>query len=344
MFRRADRETAFTPSLAPTPAPSLSRIPVPSRCGRAAMHTGSMRPRTTLTVTSKSTIAETLHRDPAKEPLAFQHPRAISNSSTTVKNSAAIDVRGQQASFGIAAFADDGSIHIVNSGDVNVQSDTREAYGLNAVNRFSPLTIVNSGTVTVSSDVFSAAIQTSAFQAPTTITNSGKALAVGPLSYGISAYSEGTNAQVTINNSGSVKGDTAGIRIGAYGTTAPQATILNSGDIGASSNLAIKVEDVPIDIFNTGTITGFVMLDAADTLHQPGGRCVRGAGDIRLRRLWHGRQRFVRQPARRHGACGDTATRASSIWRPFRTKGLISTVDGGTGDSSSSPTRRAARI
>jgi hypothetical protein len=69
-----------------------------------------------------------------------------------------------------------------------------------------------------------------------------------------------------------VFGGATGAGIFAYSNTS--TTIVNSGDIGAASLLAIQTMGAGnAQIFNSGTITGYVLLDADDTMViEPGGR------------------------------------------------------------------------
>jgi len=108
-------------------------------------------------------------------------------------------------------------------------------------------------------------------------------------------------------------------------------TIINSGDIGASSNLAILAQNGAVDIFNTGTITGFVMLDADDTfINQAGGTFeARQTSDFDAYGPG-GTDLFVNQKGATVHALG--TTRFVNL-ETFRNQGLISTVDGATGDS-----------
>ena len=146
----------------------------------------------------------------------------------------------------------------------------------------SPISITNTGAISATSKTTAFGIYAFTYgsNSAVTINNSGNIRATssqsGPysFSYGINAVTIGSNSPITINNSGSVFAEgPAGTPVAAIYTYSPSGTtIINSGDIGASSNLAILGYSGPVDIFNTGTITGFVALDADDRfINQAGG-------------------------------------------------------------------------
>lgn len=169
-----------------------------------------------------------------------------------------------------------GGIFIHNSGQVTTA-------GLNAIgiyaatyNPNSQLNIFNSGDITATTQTLSYCyggigaygILATADAGSISITNTGSVKALGPNSAGVAAIS-GYGSPIVVNNAGSIYGGRVGIyAYSPYGTT----KIVNTGDISAGSLLAISVVDGPATIFNSGTITGFVLLDADDRfINQAGG-------------------------------------------------------------------------
>ena len=275
-------------------------------------------------------------------------------SDITINNSGDITARsaGGQAA-GIYAVAGDdgpnGSITINNSGDVTATStsSTKGAVGLSGISYGAngPVMITNSGNISVTSSTLAAGIggYSTAASSPITIVNSGRirtttTAQVGPYaaSWGIRAAS---NSPITINNSGSVYADGApnAVVAGIYAASSSGTTIINSGDIGASSQFAIQGVYGPIKIFNTGTITGFVALDADDIfVNQAGGTFeARKTSDFDAYGAG-GNDLFVNQA----GGTVHTAdnanvaetTRFVNLER-FENQGLISLQDGAAGDS-----------
>jgi Autotransporter beta-domain/Autochaperone Domain Type 1 len=168
---------------------------------------------------------------------------------------------------------DNSQISIHNSGDIWATSTGDDAYGISADAGYtnSPVTIVNSGDMRVKAIDGAVGIFADSDDpgSPISIVNSGDVHAAGSIAAGITTT--GFYGPVTIHNSGSLFAqgpNSFGIYAGSNGGT----TIVNTGEIGASSNLAIAVTYGAVDIFNTGTITGFVLLDADDRfINQAGG-------------------------------------------------------------------------
>jgi hypothetical protein len=247
---------------------------------------------------------------------------AGADSRLTIHNSGAIRSVNKPANFDFRTFgisgytaSTDSPIHIVNSGDILATAAGSKAYGGYAYGI--------------------AAEAEGGDSSPVTIRNSGnvRAKVNGPGSaFGIFAE---TNSPVTIVNSGSVyaEGGSNAFVAGVYvdSVSVNTTTIVNSGDIGASSNLAISVRSGPVDIFNTGTITGFVLLDADDTfINQAGGVFeARQTSDFDAYG-GGGTDLFVNEAGGTVHATGDT--RFVNLER-FENQGLISMVDGAPGDS-----------
>jgi len=202
-------------------------------------------------------------------------PPTITNSGAisvqaidTTANSVGYTVRA----FGIDAFGY-GPASITNSGPISVQASANRygaalAYGIRAygygLNNI-PISVWNSGDITVTAGNINGRstgiyAKTYGTNSPVNVLNSGKVTVSGRVSTGIYARTKGANSPITINNSGSVyaaggpNAMSVGISVRNYNST---TTIINSGDIAASSQLAIAVHSGPVNIFNTGVITGF---------------------------------------------------------------------------------------
>ena len=198
------------------------------------------------------------------------------------------------------------SVSIFNSGDINAHAGattTGDAIYAHTVLANSSIAVVNQGTLMGESD-------------------------------GIDARAFGAGSPVTITNSGMVEGKSTGV----YSYSNTSTTIVNSGSISAASLLAIKVAGKgDATIFNAGTITGFVVLDADDSFtNQAGGvfeaREISDFGDGN----GAGDNDLFRNQA---GALVHTANNANAAettvfvnLERFDNQGTISTVDGGTGD------------
>ena len=268
-----------------------------------------------------------------------------SNSAVEITNTAKIIVNGASANgivasaLGSHALGSGSTVSIVNSAELIV-TGTNGAAGISATG-VSDIIINNSADIHATSSQARADgifIRSFGNNAPTEVVNSGDIRASGKtIAFGIAASQFGANRPLTIHNSGSVfaegpsnaqAGYVAGISVYSQGSP---TTIINSGDIGASSQLAIVVKNGPADIFNTGTIDGFVWLDADDTfINQAGGTFeARGTSDFDKYGTG-GTDLFVNQAGATVHATGDT--RFVNL-ETFKNQGLISTVDGATGDS-----------
>ncbi|MGH6735654.1 MAG: autotransporter outer membrane beta-barrel domain-containing protein [Methyloceanibacter sp.] len=268
------------------------------------------------------------------------------NSPINLTNKGNVTSTGTLNADGLGArtYGTNSPISIKNSGDVVVTAPV-EARGIVAAGAFLPVynavTINNSGNVVTkgrySYGVFAFTAGTP--NNPITIVNSGRINAKGRgngAAFGIFAGTYTPGSPILIQNSGKITGRDAGLHIHAYSNAG--ATIVNSGQLTAKSLRAIDAHGPgDISIFNTGTITGFVVLDADDKfINQAGGTFEArrrsnfgdgdGLGDNDLFRNERG--------GTVHTADNPNSTaftRFVNLER-FENKGLISLVDGGTGD------------
>jgi autotransporter family porin len=197
------------------------------------------------------------------------------NSPIDIENSGTIDPKVGILSF---AYAANSPTTVTNTGTVeSTYIGIFAAAGTAASG--SPVSIVNSRTVTTTggpgSSTFtkdgltvlvyagqSVAIfaASGAGDSPLLVDNSGTVEGLGSIGIGVVAVSVGANRPITVENSGSVYGTYIGIIASSYTGT----KIVNSGDISAGSNLAISAYGAPIAIYNSGHITGFVVLTNSD--------------------------------------------------------------------------------
>ena len=267
------------------------------------------------------------------------------NSSVSVANSGPLKVTGYFAQ-GISAgsFGTNSPVSVENRASIDVAAQY-DAIGITArtVYANSPVKIANHGDITVTSqefcpcgfsaygiDVFTVGANNSV-----TIINTAAIKAAGPSSVGVSVVSFGPSSPILINNAGgSIFGGSAGIFVdNTYSST----TIVNSGDIGASSNLAIVVPYGPVDIFNTGTITGFVLLDADDTFINQAGGVFEARQTSDFDAYGPGGNDLFRNEAGAVVHAADDITRSETTrfvnLERFENSGLISLVDNRPGDS-----------
>ncbi len=142
----------------------------------------------------------------------------------------------------------------------------------------------------------------------------------------------GANSPVSIVNSGSVYGAHAGIIANSSAGT----TIVNSGTIGAGSGPAIGVFYGPARIYNSGRITGYVLLDADDLfVNQAGGTFeAKGVSDFDTSGSG-GNDLFVNEKGATVQAATDANVKETTVFvglERFENKGLISLHDGAAGD------------
>ena len=249
-----------------------------------------------------------------------------------------------------SAVSDNSPVEVVNRGDLNVRAigELTQARGIRAsgygVN--SPISIHNFGDVHVSATgpglrsraIFVGSESAAGVNSPVTIRNAGSVFAEGP--------------------SDGILGDVVGITVRTYG--AP-TTIINTGEIGASSHLAIHFREGSegtSDIFNAGLITGFVNLtEQRDRFFNQAGGVFEtkktsffGGGDDFFVNESGGLLRMGDGSKLDFGTGTDlfdnrasgtvqigtslTARETASIERleTFRNRGLISMIDGGAGD------------
>jgi autotransporter family porin len=195
-------------------------------------------------------------------------PLHIDNSGNLVATtpSANLDAIGIRAST-----SNIGPIDVMNSGDItaNATGADGDAYGISAVTFGSGrVDVRNSGDIAVSTvgataSAYGIRAGTTSGNSPLLISSSGNVVATGPNSFGIFGSTDVATSPLRIENSGSAFGGTAGIVALSDATS----TIVNSGYVSAGSLLAIESRGPgAANIFNSGTIFGFVVLDAADTM------------------------------------------------------------------------------
>jgi outer membrane autotransporter protein len=261
------------------------------------------------------------------------------NSAVSVYNTGDIDSEQQGTAISARSYGINSDVYVFNSGTL---SGAKYGISVGTDAAGSRIDVLNSGAISVISSQPDRAIGIDAFNngsnSPVSITNSGDILATSSLlgAYGIRVFVP--NSTASIKNSASVYavGPATETVAGIYAYSPSGTTIMNSGDIGASSNLAILGTDGPVDIFNSGTITGFVLLDADDTFTNQAGGVFEARGTSDFDRYGAGgNDLFVNQNGATVHAAGDgmtpETTRLINL-ETFRNQGLISTVDGGTGD------------
>ena len=309
----------------------------------------------------------------ARNPTLPYGIRAIAtyqDSSITIENSGNVTSTSETLSAaGIVAttYYGNSPISIVNSGNVT-SNGSLFADGVGARTYASPINITNSGNVTATASALARGIiAESYYGGGITIKNWGKVTTTAQYSYGIDAYTYGANSPLTIVNSGhiaangggpngyalgilaetngpgspiqiqnagSIFGADAGIHIHTY--SGAGATIVNSGDISAGSLLAIDAHGPGnVSIFNSGTITGFVLLDADDRfINQAGGVFeARRTSDFDATGPG-GNDLFVNQAGGTVHAINLNGQGAGIVnLERFENAGLISLVDNRPGDS-----------
>jgi hypothetical protein len=113
---------------------------------------------------------------------------------------------------------------------------------------------------------------------------------------------------------------------GIFAQSDSTATIVNSGSISAASLFAIDVFSGAANVVNTGTITGYVVLDADDAFTNESG----GIFEARLTSdFGPGDDLFVNESGATMHAIGDTSF---INLETFRNQGLISMVNEQVGD------------
>jgi outer membrane autotransporter protein len=149
--------------------------------------------------------------------------------------------------------------------------------------------------------------------------------------YGM-ATDVGSSTDIAIDNSGSVTGGSWGIFAGANdGSTA----IVNSGYVSAANLRAIEVVTGPATILNSGTIVGYVLLDADDLFVNESG----GTFEVRLASNFGefapDNDLFVNEQGATVHTAADANVNETTLFiglERFENSGLISLVDGKEGD------------
>lgn len=253
------------------------------------------------------------------------------NSNVTVTNSGTINTRGDNAEgiFGLA-LGRNTDISVTNTGEITTRGGDAEGMYLVTAYRDSSITVTNSGDISTKGG-FAEGIfaYTGGRNSDITINSSGSIRAEGRLAYGIYAVSAGPSSETIINNSGELFGSTAGL----YSYSATSTTINNSGDISAGSGLAIDTAGASTSINNSGLITGFVDLTrSSDTFTNMAGGEFNARDTSRFR---GGSDLFINEAGgtlRTATKFSNEDTRFTGLER-FRNMGLITMVDGTTGDS-----------
>ncbi len=273
-------------------------------------------------------------------------------SPLTLVNSGAITTLADHSG-GIDASTDgdDGALKVTNSGGINTAGPTAPGIvastfglnnaavmlenhggigtlgsnsgGLNAQSRGdnSAVTVINTAAVTTSGALSPGIVGfTQGSGSNVSVTNSGAVQARA--AEGIEALAMNSGSSVVIDNQGSVLGGTQGILTNSgLGTT-----ITNSGSISAGSLFAIGVDAGSAQIFNSGIITGYVVLDAADTMTNQSG----GTFEARLTSDFGADDDlFVNED----GATVHALSNTSFVnLETFQNQGLISMLNGQVGD------------
>ncbi|MFD0986635.1 autotransporter domain-containing protein [Methyloligella solikamskensis] len=262
-------------------------------------------------------------------------------SGIDIVNSGDIRASGPEGyAYGINAESrdNDSAVHITNSASIQASAPDGEARGINAETDGdrSSIEMVNDGDIDASADDYATGLyaRSTGNESEITITNSGNVRAsTSSTDYyatGIFAYTTGTNSSITIENSGSVYAEgmlSTGIYV--YSQSANPTTITNTGEIGASSNLAIDVYGQGTsDIYNAGTITGYMKLtDQRDRFFNQTG----GLFEAKETSLFGEGDDLFRNEA--GGTVHVDGNASFEDLERFENRGLISLADGQAGDS-----------
>ena len=252
---------------------------------------------------------------------------AVNDNDLMVENVSRIRTRGDLAHGIVATTAGiNHDVDVINRGDILTFG--RQADGI-VVEAGSATSVVvrNSGRIfTRGDESFGINATASGVQSPLTIINSGEIEAHDDEAIGIFINALGPSSPVRIDNSGSVTAGFAGIL--ASGET---VTIENSGTITADSLFAVGAFAAEADVYNSGTITGFVELFAlSQFVNQKGGlfeaREISDFGGVGLFRNQSG--------ATVHTAADPSVQETVTFvgLERFQNQGTISLVDGAVGD------------
>ena len=199
------------------------------------------------------------------------HDLALDNNANiTARSSSALS----NTAFGIFAEQEGAGydLAVSNSGKISATS----VYGPNGIHAETHYTgssvqIVNAGDIVATGyEAYAIVGLTFGPNSPLSIINNGSlSVKGGPGGAGIYARTTEVGSPILIDNSGSI----SGIGWGIYARSETGTTIVNSGDISATSLLAIQVSGAGnAAIYNAGHITGYVLLDADDTfINEKGG-------------------------------------------------------------------------
>jgi autotransporter family porin len=258
----------------------------------------------------------------AKGVGAFGISGQTQGGDLSLRNSGNILASGSNV-FGISGNAGGGDLSVRNSGDITVTGST--PFGISGVTTSGDLSLENSGHVTVTGGqaigLAASAIGGSGND-HITLVNQGEVTTSG---VGIAA--QNTTAGTTlINNKGSMFGNVAGIQA----VSNSGITILNSGSISAGSLFAIGAAGGPVDIANSGLITGFVQINAPSKFDNQTG----GVFEARLTSDFGLGSFHNEEGATVHTAADPNLAETTTFvgLREFRNDGLISLVDGHEGD------------
>jgi outer membrane autotransporter protein len=159
----------------------------------------------------------------------------------------------------------------------------------------------------------------------------GSIRGISARTYGM-ATGVGSSTDVAIDNGGAVTGGAWGILAGAnYGST----TIVNSGYVSAANLRAIQVVAGPAAIYNSGTIVGYVLLDADDLFVNEAGGTFEARLTSDFGELAPDNDLFVNEAgARVHTAANNAVNEFTAFigLERFENAGTISLVDGREGD------------
>ena len=245
------------------------------------------------------------------------------NTQTVVANSGKI-VSVYAGAQGFSA-GDFSNVTVINSGDiVSTVTGSPVGRGLGARTNgdFSDVQIVNSGTITSAN--YGISTLTEGQGSDLGVINSGDIVAGG---IGINARTYGTGTLV-ISNSGTLQGGTGGIS----GFSNIGTAIANAGSIATDSGPVIDIAGAATNITNFGLITGFIDLtDNGDDFANNAGAVfeARATSDFGA-----GNDAFDNfGTVHTAGDPGVAEATAFINLENFNNHGLVSLIDGGTGDS-----------
>ena len=190
--------------------------------------------------------------------LALDNNANITARSSSALSNTAFGIFAEQAGAGY-------DLAVSNSGKISATS----VYGPNGIHAETHYTgssvrIVNAGDIVATGyEAYAIVGLTFGPNSPLSIINNGSlSVKGGPGGAGIYARTTEVGSPILIDNSGSI----SGIGWGIYARSETDTTIVNSGDISATSLLAIQVSGAGnAAIYNAGHITGYLTLDADDS-------------------------------------------------------------------------------